>query len=240
MTRLTWDPSSPVYEVGIDRGVFYPANGSAEAWVGLISVDENPDVTDTPLFLDGVNVGRRQGRESFNAFVRAYTVPDVFWEDLMSQRKAAIFDFSYRTTSKDGDQIHFVYNASAKRQKYLFRQLETEPYEFLLSTLPIELPFYGPTSHVYVDTAKAHPEALAALEDTLYGSDTTNPRMPGLNELIELFEEYAVMIVVDNGDGTWTATGPDEAFEMLDANTFQIAWPSALYITAHRYVLSSY
>jgi hypothetical protein len=64
-------------------------------------------------------------------------------------------------------------------------------------------------------------------------------RLPTPEELLGIFERTALLQVVDNGDGTFTVTGPDEAIQMLDPTTFQIAWPSAVYLDAESYSLSS-
>ena len=41
MVALTWgDVGERFYEVGIDRGVFYPTVGNGVAWNGLVSVNE--------------------------------------------------------------------------------------------------------------------------------------------------------------------------------------------------------
>lgn len=48
------------------------------------------------------------------------------------------------------------------------------------------------------------------------------PRLPPLEDLVELINSWVLVEVIDNGDGTWTATGPDEYIRMLDATTFEI------------------
>jgi hypothetical protein len=80
---------------------------------------------------------------------------------------------------------------------------------------------------------------MEALEDVLYGTDDESPRLPSPEEVFEIFEENAILRIIDNGDGTWTAIGPDSAIEMLDSETFEITWPSAVYIDADTYTISS-
>ena len=73
----------------------------------------------------------------------------------------------------------------------------------------------------------------------LYGTNFTEPRMPSVSEIIEMFEAHSIMQIIDHGDGTWTAIGPESAIVMLDSTTFQITWPTAIYIDDVTYTISS-
>jgi hypothetical protein len=83
------------------------------------------------------------------------------------------------------------------------------------------------------------PGALADLEALIYGDDDNDPVLPSPTEVLEIFESHTTLRITDNGDGSWTATGPDSAIVMLDATTFQITWPSAIFIDATSYKISS-
>jgi len=85
----------------------------------------------------------------------------------------------------------------------------------------------------------AYSSALSDLEDVLYGSATTDPRIPLPAEILSIFEENSILQIIDNGDGTWTAIGPSSAIIMLDSITFQIDWPSAVFIDANSYSIHS-
>jgi hypothetical protein len=75
MTRLVWDQvNERDYELGLDRGVFYPLNGPGHAWNGLISVEESPSEGDfRPRYLDGRKLGNRGRRGEFSANFDSYT-----------------------------------------------------------------------------------------------------------------------------------------------------------------------
>jgi hypothetical protein len=60
-----------------------------------------------------------------------------------------------------------------------------------------------------------------------------------MGKVLEMFESGAILRIVDHGDGTWTATGPDEAIKMLSSTMFEITWPSAIYIDTETYKISS-
>lgn len=63
----------------------------------------------------------------------------------------------------------------------------------------------------------------------------TNPGLPALSELMSFVSEWVLIDVTDNGDGTWTATGPDPFVRLLDSTTFQIETPQAVYLDANTY-----
>lgn len=85
----------------------------------------------------------------------------------------------------------------------------------------------------------AYPATVQAFEDVLYGTDSYSSRLPGPDEVLEIFEEHSILRVIDDGDGTYTVIGPDEAITMLDSTTYEINWPSAVWIDSDYYTLSS-
>lgn len=236
--RLSWD--SGEYEYGLNRGVFYPQAGSGEAWNGLISVEEEEtDSEAKPRYLDGARVGNRQTGGYFAGRISAYSYPNAFYRDVLSQRWSLPFGMSYRTTTKDHYRLHLVYNVLLSPNSHVRGQNESETYTWDFATLPIEVSGAKKTAHLVVETSTAYSWVVSALEDVLYGTDDFPPRLPSPDEVMSIFEAGAILKIVDNGDGTWTATGPDEAITMLDSSTFEINWPSAVFITSDTYRISS-
>lgn len=80
---------------------------------------------------------------------------------------------------------------------------------------------------------------MIELHSALYGTVSTDPYLPEPSEVIDIFLTYPVLIVTDNGDGTATITGPDEAVYMLDSITARIHWPSVRPVTMDKYNISS-
>lgn len=64
-------------------------------------------------------------------------------------------------------------------------------------------------------------------------------RLPSLLELSNFVKEWNLITVTDNGDGTWTATGPDEFIYMLDSSTFRIDGINATFIDEETYEIST-
>lgn len=235
MTRLEWAPYRA--EVGVDHGVFYPKVGDPEPWNGLVSVDEKPTFSDNPRYLDGVKIGIDRQINRFAATVKAFYYPDAFWDDLLSQRKKSIFDFSYRTNDR---RIHLIYNAVASINNQLIRQKDTEPIIWDITSMPVEIPNHGPSAHLSIDVEAANPDVLTPLYDILYGTDILTPRMPTPEEIIDLFMQHAELQVTDHGDGTATIEGPYYAVWSSGVNEYTVEWPSVIYIDGDLYRVSSY
>lgn len=258
MSTLVWDEAgSHIYETGVDRGVFFPQDGPGVAWNGLASVKEAPSGADvTENYIDGRKYQTRRAVEGFAGTIEAFTYPeeflpyDGFAEKIISQQRRRYFGFSYRTLigndlkNQDyGYKLHLVYNAmispGGKSYETLANSADPSNFAWDFTTLPILLKGAKASSHLVIDSTKAHPWTLEAIENVLYGNAEAPASLPAPADVVEIFEENAILRVTDNGDGTWTATGPDEAITMLDAQTFQISWDSALYIDDKTYTISS-
>lgn len=157
---------------------------------------------------------------------------------LVPQRREG-FDLTYRTVKSDRFQIHLVYNLTFSPGG-IFRQTNRmEPFQWNFSSLPVSVPGARNSAHLVVDTSLAYSWTVDALCDTLYGTDAANARMPSPQDVLEIFEENSILRIIDHGDGTWTAIGPDTAIQMLDPTTFEITWPTAIYINEDTYQISS-
>lgn len=257
MSRLVWgEPGTRLYETGVDRGVFYPQDGVGVPWNGLMAVSEAPSGSDIlETHYDGEKFRQRRQRESFAAKVSAYTYPremgpyDGLADIGHAQQTRKLFNMSYRTkvgSDLDSDfsyLIHIVYNAllspTSRDFKTAATGVDVTPFEWELTTIPEFLPGGEVSAHVIVDPRMAYPWALATFENMIYGSVDEQPRCPSMIELVQLFEDASILKITDNGDGTWTADGPDDIIQMLGPDLFQISWPSAVYIDDDTYRISS-
>jgi hypothetical protein len=222
MTRVSW--GSFDYQSGVDRGVFYPKNSPGEVWDGIAAIEETNEANERVIFLDGYKLGQRKKEVPFSCRLSTYTNPASWYTTIAYQRSVG-FGFTYRTM----DEIHIVYNASAQPSELMHQYSEPGLYQWSITTRPLALPEGGHASHLIIDTTTAYPEQISDLEDILYGTELTDPRLPTPEEVLEVFEIHSILRVIDNEDGTYTVTGPDEAIVMLDANTFQITWPTAIF-----------
>lgn len=260
MTTLLWDQvGERFYEEGVDRGVLYLPNGGAVPWNGLISVDEQIVSNEsTPVHFDGVKYGDSVAPGDFAANLSAYTYPDEFL-DLegiseignglyLGNQYPQRFGLSYRTrvgNDEDSDlgyKIHVVYNATAvSTQKSYKTSTGQDPssFQWTITAVPGEIPGYRSTAHLIFDTRQMNALLISDIEATLYGDGISIPELPPISSLVSFVDNWVIIRITDNFDGTWTAEGPDDMITMLDAQTFQIAPANAVYLDADTYVISN-
>lgn len=261
MARIVWDaPGKRYYETGVDRGVLYPPSGKGVAWNGLRSVDVKPTGgTATGYYIDGekyLNVAADS--VELTGTIKAFTYPDEFAVCegthrvhaglFVTEQPPKPFGLSFRTTIGNdllatAYKIHLLYNvlATPSSRSYTTMSDRAEPIDLSwdISTRPTTMTGVRRSAHVEIDTRYANPQAVADLEDLLYGTPSQTAALPTFAQLNTLFESYATMSVTDNGDGTFTVIAPPTILTMLDASTFQISWDSATPIDADTYTLSS-
>jgi hypothetical protein len=234
MTRLIWDARD--HDIGLERGVLYLPNASGVAWSGLTSVNETPSNSgEQTRYIDGVMTDSHRRRDDFSGVIEAFTYPDSFFDDVLTQRRQPQFGLSYRTQN----EIHLVYNMLVAPSSFNYQQMDTQSFSWAFTTTPIPIPGARSCAHLIVNAAKAYSWTVSALEDILYGSDSVSSRLPLPLEVLDIFESNSILRVVDNGDGTATITGPDEAIQALDATTYQITWPSVIQLDPVTYKISS-
>ena len=248
MTKLIWDLNgSHLFEAGVDHGVLYLPDRSGVAWNGLTKVEEQPNGnTNTPLYFDGKKYLDLNVVSDYSGALGAITYPDEFlqFDGFMpdangvpglnlDNQAADIFHLSYRTKVGDelvgvkrGYKIHILYNLTAVSSdtNYQTHSATQTPITFAwtLSSKPELVTGYRHTAHVILDSTIIRPDILAMVEAVLYGSEDSDPYLPPLDDLITLVLGFDRLVITDNMDGTWTATGPDEYFAFVDADGFDL------------------
>jgi hypothetical protein len=242
--RITWDDQARYFSRGISNGVLYPQNSPGVPWNGLVSVTQKGDASSSPFFIDGQLVKNRLVPNAFSGTIEAFTYPDEFEpyigiKGMYTAQNRSTFGFSWR----DNREIHIVYNALAAPSNADYQttgeQVNPVSFSWDFTTTPVKIPGGRPSAHLVVMTDFTHPGAVDALEDVLYGDSANDPSLPDPEALFELFDEFAVLVITDNHDGTWTATGPDDVVTMLDASTFQIDYDSAIFLDASTFKIHS-
>lgn len=261
MPRLGWDAAGArFYEAGVDRGVLYVDGYPGVPWNGLTSVNESPSGGDPKSFyLDGVKYLAIPSAEEFQGTISAFTYPDEFVEcNGLDQSRAGLFlthqrrksfSLTYRTmigsdqSDSFGYKLHIIYNAltspSEISNESIKDSVDPTDFSWKIACNPPAMSGYRPTSHVIIDSRTTDPSVLSTVEDILYGTDEDSARIPTLDELIAAYDTISTLTVVDNGDGTWTATAPFDVIRMLDSTTFEITAPTAIFIDEDSYTLSS-
>jgi hypothetical protein len=216
MARLKWDQTGErVYETGVDHGVLYAPNNDGEynegfVWNGLVSVSESPSGAEaTPQYADNIKYLNLVSAEEFGATIEAFTYPDEFAQFdgtaepqpgvLVGQQTRGTFGLAYRTLVGNdvagtdlGYKLHLIYGALAAPTEKAYNTVNESPeaitFSWELTTTPVEVPGHKPSATLVVDSTKVDPAKLEALENILYGSEGTEPRLPLPSEVIDLFE----------------------------------------------------
>lgn len=258
MTKIIWDSvGDRFYETGVDRGVLYLSDDSGVPWNGLKSASIETENSDsTSLYYDGRKSFDLKNPGDFSVSISAITYPDEFVEYTglelyndgvyIDNQSDKTFGLSYRTfiandilNTSYGYKIHVMYDLTAVPEGIPYETLNDSPnpieFNWKLLGRPQYLDYHRQSSHFIIDSTKIHPTALSNIEDILYGTSSTPPRLPNITELLS----HVSIFIVDNGDGTWTATGPSYYISMLDSETFQITDCNAVYIDANTYALAS-
>jgi len=215
MAALTWDAlGERFYETGVDHGVLYIANSSGVydagfAWNGLVSVTESPSGAEsTAQFADNIKYLNLVSAEEFSATVEAFTYPAEFGQCdgsaapydglLLGQQQRKMFGLSYRTkvgNDVDGQEygykLHLIYGAQAAPTEKAYSTVNDSPepitFSWEMTTTPMVVTGYKPTSFISIDSTQVDANALADLEELLYGGASTTAALPTPDEVIALF-----------------------------------------------------
>lgn len=216
MARIKWDQvGQKRYETGVDHGVVYPMGddgyGAGYAFDGLRSVSETPSGAEpTKLFADNIQYITLMSAETFGGSIGAYSYPPAFEECdgtknilpgvKIGQQPRKVFAFSYRTNIGDdqkgqnaGYKIHIVYGALASPSEKTRDTINDSPsaieFSWSFNTTPVPVTGASPTAHLELDSTILSEAAMAAIEDVLYGSDTTEPKVLLPDEVCDLIKD---------------------------------------------------
>lgn len=261
MTRLVWDViGERLFETGIDRGVLY-VDDVGYPWSGIVSVDEAPSGGEArSYYLDGIKYLNLPDKEEFKATLQAYYSPKEFdacdgvgliHSGLRAtQQRRKSFGLTYRTrigndinSSSHGYKIHILYNALAAPSRRTYSTENATPQVALLgwdlTTKPVPIPDLAYSSHLVVDSTEAPTSSLAELEDILYGSDSTTPRLPTPDEVAALFMSEIPFVVTDLTGGLFEISGSDIAVADLGGGLFEISGDTVITIDESTSEISS-
>ena len=213
MSKLVWDATGERYfETGVKMGVLYVQNEGAYpngvVWNGLTAVTESPSGAEaTPLYADDTKYLNLVSNEEFGATIEAYTYPDEFMECdgsaslvagvYIGQQARKTFGLCYRTVLGNDTQIndygyklHLIYGALAAPSEKAYATINDSPeaitFSWEVSTTPVNVTGHKPTASIVIDSTKVDKTKLAAREDILYGSESSEARLPLPDEIATL------------------------------------------------------
>lgn len=208
---LVWDAAGKrFYETGVKKGVLYVQNSNGTypkgvAWNGLTGVTESPSGAEAnAIYADDMKYLNLYSAEEFGATIEAYTYPDEFAECdgsaeltagvTIGQQNRKAFGMCYRTvlgndvTGEDyGYKLHIIYGAMASPSEKAYATVNDSPdaitFSWEVTTTPVNVAGMKPTASLVIDSTKADPSKLSALETILYGSENTDPHLPLPDEI---------------------------------------------------------
>ena len=204
MAVLTWDQTGEkLYETGVQKGVLYPMDGAVYgkgvAWNGLTAVNETPSGAEsTKLYADDIKYLDIRSAEEFGATIEAYSSPEEFdacdgTASLadgvnIGQQNRKGFGFCYRSTigndteyNNYGYKLHIIYGLTASPSERSYSTVNDSPEAATLSwevsSTPVNVAGFKPTSIITINSKKINPAALKEIEDTLYGTESVEPKI---------------------------------------------------------------
>lgn len=218
-TLLKWDEvGERNYETGVNKVVLYPfadnAYGNGVAWSGVTGITESPSGAEaTALYADNVKYLNLISTEELSATIEAYTYPDEFAECdgsaeiangvMIGQQARKTFGLAYKTTVGNdtesnayGYKLHIIYGCLAKPSEKSYSTINDSPeaitFSWEVSTTPVAVSGLKPTASIVIDSKKANPEKLAALEKILFGSTEADARLPLPDEIKTTMSDASV------------------------------------------------
>lgn len=237
MSKIVWDKAGEhFYETGVDHGVLYPTEngvyGNGVAWNGLTSVSESPSGAEsTAQYADNIKYLNLISAEEFGATIEAFTYPPEFEVCdgsaepvpgvMIGQQNRRPFGLTYRTLigndlmgTEYGYKLHLIYGATASPSERAYNTVNDSPeaitFSWEVTTTPVEVTGYKPTASLIIDSTKVSAANMAKLEEILYGTDSTEARLPMPDEVIQLIgSSNAIALTVAAPDGSTDLLGKD-------------------------------
>ena len=239
MAKLIWDKTGErLYEAGVSNGVLYlqKTDGSYDigvAWNGLTAVNENPTGAEAnSMYADNKKYAVIRSAEELGGTIEAYTYPDEFSQcdgsaeiipgAYIKQQKRTPFGLVYKTLIGNdteeldhGYKIHLIYGATASPSEKAYETINESPDGIIFSweyeTIPTDVPGYKPTSSIELDSTKINPVKLKVIEDILFGTENTDPRLPSPAQIIAILTSAEItykltFVAVEGGESLTGAT----------------------------------
>ena len=211
MSKLYWDQTSEkLYETGVEQVALYKqvsgAYPAGVAWNGVTALNISPSGAEpTPLYANDTKYLNLMSNEELGFTLEAYTYPEE-WEECdgsaeaaegvyLGQQPRVKFGLAAKTLVGNdtegttyGYKLHLFYGCLASPAEESHATVNDSPeavtFSWTVSTEPVSVEGYKPTSYICIDSTKADPDKLATLEAMIYGSDSEEAKLPMPSEVI--------------------------------------------------------
>lgn len=265
MAKMLWDQvGEKYYETGVKEAALFVMNnsvyGTGVPWNGLTKAGESPEGADnTDLWANDAKYASFRSAEKYGGTIEAYTYPDEFAQCdgsvsiipgfKIGQQTRKIFGFVYKTSVGNdtdgldkGYKIHIVYGATCSPSSKDYETINDSPdaikFSWSFETTPVAVTGHKPTSYLEFDSTKIPASKMQALEEIIYGTPSSDPRLPLPDEIITLMttgvRAYAVKL---NAVGGVVTAGHDVTSYVTGT---EVTLPTADYVTKEGYTFAGW
>ena len=203
------------YETGVSKGVLFVQDETGAypkgvAWNGLTAVNESPSGAEAnDQFADNMKYLSLTGAENFEGTIEAFYSPSEFdvCDGMIEvaagvnahQQNRKAFGFAYQTIIGNdikqndfGTKLHLLYGCKAAPTERANATVNDSPEpanpSWSLTSTPVDVPGYRPTSVLTIDSTKVTPAKWKAITDIIYGTESAEPYLPTPAQVIQLMK----------------------------------------------------
>lgn len=221
MSRLEFDAvGEKEYRYGVSHTVLYLQENDGTypkgvVWNGITGINQNPSGADeNAVYADNIKYASMIAAEEFGCGIEALFYPPEFGECdgeksvmkgvYVGMQKRRPFGLSWRTelgsdVYADDDEayeLHLAWNLKAKPSTHGHKTINTnvdaESNSWDCSSTPTPVKDMKPTAHIRINTKEfADKEKIKALEDILYGTESTEAHLPSPDEVFAILKGEA-------------------------------------------------
>ena len=216
MAKLIFDEvGTRFYETGVSKGVLFVQDDTGAypkgvAWNGITAANESPTGAEAnDQYADNMKYLSLTGAENFEGTIEAFSSPSEFDVcDGMAeiakgvsahQQNRKAFGFAYQSIIGNdikqndyGTKLHLWYGCKAAPTERAHSTVNDSPEpanpSWSITSTPVNVPGYRPTSVLTIDSTKAEPAKWKAIIDAIYGTDNTVPYLPTPEQVIQLMK----------------------------------------------------
>lgn len=214
MAKLKFDEiGKHLYETGVSEAVLFVQDETGAypkgvAWNGVKAANESPSGAEAnDHYADNIKYLSLTSAENFEGTIEAFYSPKEFDEcDGMAeivkgvtahQQNRKSFGFAFKSIIGNdvkqnayGQKLHLWYGCKAapseRSHASIGDSIEPANPSWSISSTPVNVPGYKPTSVITIDSTVVTTEKWKAINDAIYGTENTEPYLPDPSKVIEL------------------------------------------------------
>lgn len=214
MVKLVHDEvGQRIYETGVSHGVLFIRKDNGDynkgvVWNGLTAVNESPTGAEAnDQYADNIKYLSLTGAETFEGTIEAFSSPKEFdvcdgMAELAPgvvahQQSRKSFGFAYKSIIGNdvkqnayGEKLHLWYGCQAAPSERSHSTVSDSPEpqnpSWSITSTPVAIEGFKPTSLLTIDSTRTTPEKWKAINDAIYGTESTESYLPTPAQVIQL------------------------------------------------------